>query len=241
MRTGHSLWDNLVDAYASRCDRRTDWRLGVSQLVRMIGDRPGQIGLDYGSGTGDITRYIHEQTGASMIGIDASQRAVTLAQRVPAAGVSFRVGNMAWGRRLKYPVDFGVSLFVLCTMNDDDAYRTLHNVYDSLKRRAEFFVCDPHPDSPGRTFLSSRRSMAATKVPGAPVTVEFYDDNGGVCLTCTDRWRSRDAYEQLFTDVGFTITDVQEPILEGSETELEPWRDERRFPPNILFAMRKRR
>jgi ubiquinone/menaquinone biosynthesis C-methylase UbiE len=67
----------------------------LQKLISLIGDGKEKKILDLGCGSGYISEYIVQQTGASIVGIDFAKGAIKSAQnRVKNIGAEFSVGNI---------------------------------------------------------------------------------------------------------------------------------------------------
>lgn len=64
----------------------------LDALVRHLGPLDGRRVLDLGAGVGEVALEVHRRTGASVVGVDISRRAVEAAQRrIRGAGAAGRV------------------------------------------------------------------------------------------------------------------------------------------------------
>jgi trans-aconitate 2-methyltransferase len=74
-------------------------------LLALVEPCPGGSVVDLGCGTGELTRVLHERTGASTtLGIDSSEAMLAQSEEHAGAGLSFELGDIA-GWSAAEPVD----------------------------------------------------------------------------------------------------------------------------------------
>ncbi|MDD4889523.1 MAG: class I SAM-dependent methyltransferase [Phycisphaerae bacterium] len=213
-----------------------DWRLGYSVVKRLMCPLTNRTVLDYGCGNGRFSRLLRDR-GAHVIGVDISSQAIDEARRKHAERINYYLINS--GDLSQVPlraIDVAVSTFVLCCVKERaDLDRILKAIYERIKAGGTYVLSEPHPDAPGRDFYSMRRVPKDVLKEGTPLDVQFQDGSG---LVLHDFWHSRETYLDALRSAGFIIEHVIEPTMNTYPDE-PYWKDERHYPPFIIFRARK--
>lgn len=236
--TGNLVWDALAREYAEKFKEGTmvtDWRLGHSIVEELLGDARGKRILDYGCGSGKFSRRLRD-LGALVIGVDTSPTAIELAKRAGEEKITYhRIPPDDLSIVHNEPIDHAVATFVFCTIQEERRLQAItQQIYERLPLYGTFTVCDPHPNSLGYTYVSTRREKPAVVANGMPIQVQL----AGMDSSFYDYWRSIAAYRALLEGAGFSIETIREPIIEGHPKETF-WRDERVQAPNVIVQARK--
>lgn len=117
----------------------------LQKLISLIGDGKGKKILDLGCGSGYISEYIAQETGASIIGIDFAKGAIKSAQnRIKKNDVEFSVGNI---NELRFPDEsFDYVLTIDTLYFGSDIGKIVKNIKSILKPNGKLI-----------TFYSSKK------------------------------------------------------------------------------------
>lgn len=236
--TSNQVWDALAREYAEKFKvgaMVTDWRLGHSIVEELLGDVQGKRILDYGCGSGKFSRRLRDR-GAFVIGVDTSLTAIELARQAGEEGIVYHcippddLSTVPMGA-----IDHAVATFVFCTIQEEYRLRAItRQIYERLPSRGTLTIGDPHPDSLGYNYVSTRREKPSTLTNGTPIRVHL----AGMDSSFYDYWKPIAMYRTLLEEAGFRIETIREPILEGHPEETF-WKDERVQAPNIIIQARK--
>lgn len=117
----------------------------LQKLISLIGNGKGKKILDLGCGSGYISEYIAQETGASIIGIDFAKGAIKSAQnRIKKNDVEFSVGNI---NELRFPDEsFDYVLTIDTLYFGSDIGKIVKNIKSILKPNGKLI-----------TFYSSKK------------------------------------------------------------------------------------
>lgn len=246
LEEARQFWDRVADDWLIQVGDEGDRNRRLNSdpvLWRLAGDVRGLAVLDAGSGTGYLTRLLHER-GARVAGADFSTRMIEVARaRYP--GLDFRLASCS--DLAPFPdahFDLVVSNYVL--MDTPELEQTVAAFYRVLKPGGTAVLVFSHPCFPqGRTVRSEDGRTTAyvwdfpyfeqrkcTDPPWGHFTSEFI-------------WfhRPLSDYWKAFTATGFTVAAFEEPRLTPerhglarSETEL---RNSTSRPYSVAFRLLK--
>lgn len=228
------IWNELAEEY-SGIDLLTDWRLGYPYVERLIGDIKGKSILDYGCGSGQFTRRLHD-IGAIVTAVDASESAIDIARRKDNRNIQYRVIKNNDVSFLKNnSLDGAVSTFVLCTIKrNSQIQHMVKQIYDKLRPKSYFIILEPHPNSLGYEYVSMRREKPEKIETGTHIKVHL----NGMDSPFYDYWRSIEDYKEILEHSGFNIDKIKEPVIKGRPDETF-WKDERIQSPHLIIRARK--
>jgi cyclopropane fatty-acyl-phospholipid synthase-like methyltransferase len=136
----------------------------LNLLLEVLNLNAGDRVLDVGCGSGLVTEYLHDLSGASFVGVDISAEAIKQARaRTAAKGerLAFRVGNM---NRLDFePETFSAVVAVDTLYYVDDLEETLRQLIATLKPGGQmglFFTEWAVADEDGASLLPENTSLA---------------------------------------------------------------------------------
>lgn len=232
--------DNAVEKFLQEYDDLhhavLDWRLAYSVVKRLLCPLGGRSMLDYGCGNGRFTRLLRDR-GARVTGVDISTQAIDQARGHASQGIAYHLINSGDLSVIPYrSIDAAVSTFVLCCVQkQEDLDRIVKAIYDRLRTGGGYVLAEPHPDGVNRDFYSMRRVPQDDVNEGTPLDVQLMDGTGRVLH---DFWHSKQTYIDTLRRAGFSLEHVIEPTMNIYPDE-PYWKDERKFPPFILFRARK--
>lgn len=244
LRETRQAWDRLAD----------DWRLQVGDegdrnrrlnsdpvLWRMAGDVAGKSVLDFGCGTGYLTRKLRD-AGAAATGVDHSEKMIAIA-REDAAGIDYLVACCTTLAPLAdEQFDLAVSNYVLMDIPDlPAAVGALHRV---LKTGGTAVLVFSHPCFPAsRSQLDEQGAHYAWPSPYFlpvkcvdPPWDHFTEEFIWFHRPLSDYWRA-------FTSAGFSVLELDEPHLTPDRYELaeseQRLADNLSRPLSIAWKLRK--
>ncbi len=155
-------------------DELVDWPTRLAQeeslILRLLAEAPSKRVLDLGCGTGRHARFLAER-GFEVVGIDASETALELAQKKPLPGLQFLLGEMGAVER-SVRGHFGAALCLGNTLPYLLSAESLSRMLVGLKRRllpgAPFLVQTLNYDL---DFAGAQRALP----------VQFVGGPGGDC------------------------------------------------------------
>lgn len=233
-------WEDLAEEYHQRGFRQTDV-FGYGQVEKLLGDIQGKTILDFGCGDGKFSRYMAENMGANVLGVDTSDAMIALAMNQKCPGVAYRYVDKFMGRLpcAEESIDKAVATFVFCTMWMD-MVSNIQQIYRSLRSQGTFTILEPNPISLGKEFVSMRSEADENFQSGKCVKV-YLDGMEGPIFNF---WRTKEDTQKLLQDTGFTIDHVLEPVLnprrfiEDIENGIQ-WKDEHKYPPFYVIHAKK--
>ncbi len=215
-----SWQEPAVSAGFDSYDDYVEHRLAYIPLIRDLKELyAGEaIVLDYGCGSGKVTRRLLEtQAAASVIGVDISADMIRLAEaRKSQEAARFQTIESA---RIPYPdstFDAVVCCFVFINVpTRDELHRIAEELARVLRPSGMLFIIDSNPTAtgiqfptfrsgePGRDYRDGDKRKVSLEIPDAGV------------LELVDRHWSIGTYESVLTAAGFTIGEI---TARGSET-----------------------
>lgn len=218
--------EQLVQEYANRDRAITDWRLGYSKVLELLGDVGGKRVLDYGCGSGKFSRRLAER-GACVYAVDTSEWAIREALRRPTMGINYELiesGNLTNIPSLDAAV---INLVLCCVEKNGDITKILSSIREKLAIGDPLIICEPHPEGVGCDYVSyssgaqgKLKSGAKIKVKLERLTKEFHD-----------YWRPKQEYIDLIENSGFLIERINEPLAPQDELF---WKDEKIQAPYLI-------
>jgi SAM-dependent methyltransferase len=225
-------------------------RFGISQVGYILfkGTYNGRNAhlkvLDYGCGYGRFGRLFSD-IDRRVIGVDTSQAAIDEAffgnhlhyhsylslsfEKIESGKIPFIINNS---------LDGAVANFVFCTIQDDsEIIKILKEIKRVIKPKSSLILCDPHPESIGKDYISFKKEIAEPLHSGVKVQTTF----SGIPNKFYDIWRSKEDYVSLLERAGYFNIQIFEPIIEGEDRKDELfWKDERRYPPFLIIKAIKK-
>jgi SAM-dependent methyltransferase len=169
-------WDAVADewvAHADTNDYHNDFLMPVT--LQLLGDVSGKRILDLGCGEGSYARAI-AQLGASVVGVDSSERLIEIArQRTAACNLNLEFVCTSAGHLTMFPdADFDVVLASMSLMSVADYPAAIHEIWRVLRRTRSFWMSILHP------CFSARGSEWCRSSDGKPLhfAVDRYFDRG---------------------------------------------------------------
>ncbi len=221
--------EQLVREYANRDRSITDWRLGYSQVLDLLGDVKRKRIIDYGCGSGRFARRLSD-LGARVYAVDISEKALQEAMKRPTGSTSIRYQLIKSGDLSSVPLsDAAVINLVLCCIRDkDETVRVLSSVCEKLPLGEPLVICEPHPEGVGHAYVSySSRAQGKLK-SGTRIKVKLK----GLSKEFCDYWRPKQEYFDLVEKSGFMIETVREPLANQQELF---WKDEKTQAPYLII------
>ena len=222
-------YDAMADVYAEDADRNPmNASYERPAMLEMAGDLRGRRVLDVGCAAGALSEALVAR-GASMVGIDVTERLVVRARARLDGGAEFHVADIA------EPMPFLASgSFDLIT-----ASLVLHYVADWGPTLREFHRV---LKSEGALLISTHHPVMDIEIADPPVdyfaTVLLTDTwrKGGRDFTVRFYHRPLRAIVSALTDAGFLIERIHEPIPDRESFAATPALYERmRRGPGFLF------
>jgi 2-polyprenyl-3-methyl-5-hydroxy-6-metoxy-1,4-benzoquinol methylase len=233
--TRKETWDNIAKDYAANFNAITDWKLGFTEVEKLLRNIQGKNLLDYGCGNGKFSRRLRD-LGALVTAVDLSENAIALANQEDSRNIEYKVirdDDLCFVKEKS--MDYATATFVLCTMQQRAQIQTIvDNIYKKMKKGGCFVVLEPHPDSLGYKYISTRRNKPQKIESGTPIKVQLT----GMNHPFYDYWRSIKDYKEIIQNAGFTIDTIKEPIIKGCAEETF-WKDERAQSPFLIIRARK--
>lgn len=216
----------LVKEYANRERAITDWRLGYSEVLKLLGDVGGKRILDYGCGSGKFARRLAD-LGACVCGVDISETAIREALQRPTMGIRYehiKSGDLSNISSL----DATTINFVLCCIKDKkEIVKILKGVYKKLESEGPLVICEPHPEAVGHDFISYSSKAESELKSGTRIKVKL----NGLTKEFYDYWRPKQESLDIITESGFLIETIKEPIANTKELF---WKDEKSQAPYLI-------
>jgi putative AdoMet-dependent methyltransferase len=117
-----------------------DYKLALSEVVRAIAAKPGEIGLDLGTGTGNLAgRFL--KNGISMCGVDQS-KAMLRQCKLKFPELETKLGNFLAIPYLDGKFDFVVSSFAFQHLTDEQKWLSLQEIERVLKPQGRICFAD---------------------------------------------------------------------------------------------------
>jgi len=230
-------YDDIAKAFdAYDADAKTDIELGHANIVKMIDWHNDIRILDFGCGTGKVSRYLAKR-GALITGVDISAREIEIAnKRNNGANAFYR--HMPQGH-----IDFVepcskdavVLSFVLCTIpTKEEIIRVLQMCKRVLRRQGQLIILNNNMEaSHGREFVSFSIPHLENPQSGDLVQVKLGKLRN---LIVNDYYWTDDDYCNMIVQSGLNPTITYEPRAKAREG----WRDEFQYPPFKLFSAYRR-
>lgn len=177
-------------------------------LVYALGNLRGQEVIDFGCGTGIITRTLKKEGARLAVGVDIEPKMLAIAKRKETAS-PLDIQYEKYDVR-KIPIlgqfDIGIACFLLhYSKKQEDLESMCKGIAKNLKQHARFFAVVPNPDSPLRSDLKYNLVSVKAKSKlkdGAKLKVTFWDNNKPK-FSVTNYYWSRETYESSLRNAGF--------------------------------------
>jgi len=117
------------------------------QVMALCEPVAGKLVLDLGCGEGYCSRML-SQRGAHVVGLDLSERMITLAreaERAEPLGICYDVADAVQADLGEASVDLVVAVFLFNYLRVDQMRRTMANAHRMLKPGGHFVFAVPHP------------------------------------------------------------------------------------------------
>ncbi len=215
------------------------WRARIEaySFLKAIGDVKGKKVLDVACGEGHYTRLLRH-AGAEVVGIDISERMVTLAREQEAReplGITYLVED---ARTIASQQDFDivVAAYLLVHAQDRAELTRMSQGLDSRVRpKGRFVTVTTNPGVYSFTPPDYRKygiemTLADHVFEGAPVEFSVLDDSA---FRVVNYYLPLDAYESAFQAAGFHDFAVRMPALSAAPEAIEEgdyWDDILNYP-----------
>ena len=224
------------------------WRAHVESftLFKLLGDPTGNSVLDLACGEGFHTRVLRQRGGAHVVGVDISAAMIDLARqeekREP-LGIEYVVAD-AKELALDAKFDIVFAAYLLNYAQTEAELRQMcRAIADHLRPGGRFVTVNNNPEYTGLTDSMRQygfRRHTSERVEGAPVTWEFFLDNGTFAIT--NYYLSIGAHEQALADAGMADVAWHGPEVSSAgvaESGAEYWEPLLQHRPVICLESRK--
>jgi uncharacterized protein (TIGR00725 family) len=228
-------WKELAEDYKDLYSI-TDEILGYKKVFELVKIKiKDKIVLDYGCGSGKFSRRLEELNPTKILAIDPSKEAIKLAKKYSSKKIEYKIlkdKNLEFIKNNSLDYVF-INLVLCCIKGIEEIKNVFSNIYSKLKKKGKLVILDPHPDSPGYTYLSWKRERPTKLISGIPLKVKI----SNLKTPFYDYWRSKQDYLSSLREVGFVIDNIQEPIIENNKSK--KWKDETKQSPLMIIEAKK--
>ncbi|MFW6098091.1 MAG: class I SAM-dependent methyltransferase [Chloroflexota bacterium] len=221
-RTGDFYYNRLKKLLASP---HFFFHENVDVMLRMLGDLNGRQVCDLACGEGYLARALAAR-GAHVTGIDLSKRLLAHARRQsPEANIAYLRDD---ARTLASVADasFDVVICNMALMDIPDLDATMKTVHRILKAGGTFVYCILHPcfETPFDAGnppheLDDDGNVVAIRITRYRTEGKWYSDSSGIRGTLGSIHRMLSTYLNTLIQAGFTIAELQEPVLHLQEPQ----------------------
>lgn len=224
------------------------WRAHVESysLFKLLGDPAGMSVLDLACGEGFHTRVLRQKGGARVVGVDISAAMIDLARKEEARqplGIEYVVADV---KELALDTKFDI-VFAAYLLNyaqtESELRRMCIAVANHLRPGGRFVTVNNNPEYSGLTDSMRQYGFqrhTSERVDGAPVTWEFFLDNGTFAIT--NYFLSLAAHERALHAAGMHEIAWHPPeVSSGGTAEMGPeyWQPLLQYRPVICLESRK--
>jgi ubiquinone/menaquinone biosynthesis C-methylase UbiE len=224
------------------------WRAHVESftLFKLLGDPAGMSVLDLACGEGFHTRVLRQKGGARVVGVDISAAMIDLARREEARqplGIEYVVADV---KELALDAKFDI-VFAAYLLNyaqtEGELRQMCSAIANHLRPGGRFVTVNNNPEYSGQTESMRQygfRRHTSERVDGAPVTWEFFLDNGTFAIT--NYFLSLAAHERALHDAGMHEIAWHPPEVSAggiAEMGTEYWQPLLQHRPVICLESRK--
>ena len=184
------------------------WRTHIESftLFNLLGDASGKSALDLACGEGFHTRVLRQKGASRVIGVDISEAMIELGRQAESrdpAGIEYVVADVM---ELALGETFDI-VFAAYLLNYAQTERELGQMCEAIARHlrpgGRFVTINNNPDYTGDSDAMRKygfRRHTSDKRQGAPVTWEFFLDNGN--FEITNYHLGIDAHERALQTAG---------------------------------------
>ena len=228
-------WNDLAEDYSNAIDFETDEMFGYGPVLDQVKDEiKNSIILDYGCGNGKFTRRLKKLSPKKIYAVDSSEKALKLAKNndFNSGADYFHIGNSDLPFIEQNSLDFVFVNFVFCCIEEFNDIRNLLKIFfEKLKKDGKLIILEPHPKSPGYTYVSCWREKPSELVENMSLHVWL----SGMKNYFYDYWRSKQYYLDAIIGAGFIVDKTIE--LKGEDEK--KWKDEVVQAPNLIMIAAK--
>lgn len=216
--------------YAQLAIDGTTYEYGFRPAARLLGDLSGKTVLDFGSGSGRSSRFLHGLGATRVIGVDHNTEMVAAALRVDHPGVEYKhIG--ADIPQADGTIDAVFSSCAFIEMNDrTHLAKACSEIARVLRRGGQFVLLSGNPESFACRYASFSYGHQPPFEPGKAYCCEI--NVAGKTVHVYDTFWSEEDYRGLLEPWGMRITQVEYPTAEHPAS----WHiDEGRVSPFMLL------
>lgn len=226
----HSEYDRAGDFYYNRLKKLLAspdffFHQNVDIMLRMLGDVAGLRVCDLACGEGYLTRALAAR-GAHVTGIDLSQNLLAHARRQsPQADITF-IHDDAQTLAAVADASFDVVICNMALMDIPDLDATMTTVHRILKAGGTFVYCILHPcfETPFNVGnppheLDADGNVVAIRITQYSKEGKWFSEGSGIRGTLGSIHRMLSTYLNTLIQAGFTIAQLQEPVLDLQQPE----------------------
>jgi SAM-dependent methyltransferase len=217
-----------ASAYDALAIGGTTYEIGFCEVRRMLGDISGHVFLDFGSGTGRSSRFLHDLGAQQVYGIDHSDEMIRKASARSGEGIVFlkSEGEVPLDTA---SVDGAISLCVFSEMRRiEDIVRACKEIGRIVKEGGPFVMMSASPRVKGHRFKSfSYATGDDASLDGRTVTCRIVTDAG--VLDVQDTLWEEEEYRLSLEAGGFVVEEITYPTgdpageCSGEETTVAPF------------------
>ncbi|KAA1192166.1 class I SAM-dependent methyltransferase [Photorhabdus heterorhabditis] len=226
----------LFDQY----DDYLEERLGYTPLIENLKESLGQniSVLDYGCGSGKVSRRLIARDIKMVTGVDISQT------MVDKASSNINRGNSSYHQIREGVLNFNDNTFdaaICCYVfinnsKKSDLLKIAREVYRTLKPGGIFYVLDTNPDSTGIKFSSFMSGDPNKKYSDGDSKSVYLDLPDGSIFNILDTNWHKDTYYKILSEAGFKTIELFEHCDADASKDTESLRYS---PPFVMFKATK--
>jgi len=235
-------YDEIIELYNQSKD--LPYRIYIEQfsLFRMCGSLQNRKVLDLACGEGGYTREAIRRGAISAVGVDISDKAISLAKdntaNVP--NTQYLVHDV---KHLPKVGDFDITIGSYLLNNAqsrDELFQFVKSIYDNLNPGGKFVGINDNPGNAPEFYKKYKKYGFQKAGPkqrkeGDAITYTFFNEDGS-SFDVNNYYLSLETYEEVFLEVGFSS--FQWTTLKISEKSKEKysldfWRTFLNHPPII--------
>ncbi len=226
-----------------RFDHPHQFMAYFSWLAKM-GDIHGKRILDLACGSGTSTRMLSDK-GASVVGVDISESMLEIAvqhEKDTPTGNTYILSDASIPKSYdEKPFDMVVAAFLLhYARNYSVLEGFIKNISLNVKSGGTFISINLSPThpivTPGVNISHSSRWLGEPFKDGSPLEVILWSPDNKPVVTLTDYHWSKETYEKIFKEAGFSNVEWKEIKMHEEGKTLENWKDLERN--NMLVILR---
>jgi len=222
------------EAYSK--DATSDWLIGYPKVLEILGQVRGKDILDYGCGTGKVSRRLRDQ-GARVLGVDVSLPMLEIAKQGDAAGINYRhieSGNLSFMDEAS--LDDAFAAFVFCNVGTRaEAVSVMKNIFRILRPGGRFVILNANwEDCNGREFISYRFDRIENLTSGQKVGLVL---KSSAPLRVENYFWSAGDYRAMLEEAGFRGVTCHRPFARDPAIQ---WQGEDKCPLFLILEAAKK-